>query len=200
LRDFTNSCPVSADTGYSSMDLVPWLSAKPAKRRKSATAFSVAAWIAVDNYPWNWAPVVDYSLDQQSGFYFGVDAFGHLGLQASVDGIWQSLTSDARLQLKKWSHVAGTFDSAKGMFLYIDGKSVGYLEVHGKFRAASADWPVSNASLLAIRDAALLVGRVREPALPVPADSIHPRYPFPYSFDGLMDDVVIYDHALRSRT
>jgi hypothetical protein len=164
---------------------------------KMGDSFSVSAWVAINNYPWNWVPVVDYSLDQQSGFYFGVDAFGHLGLQVSVDGVWKSLTSDIRLPLKKWCHIAGTFDPARGMFLYIDGKSAGLLQVHGKFRAASPDWPVSNAALLAIRDAALLIGRVREPTLPVPADSIHPRYPFLYSFDGLMDEVVIYDHALN---
>ena len=169
---------------------------KASEAPKIGESFSVSAWIAIDNYPWNWAPVVDYSLDQQSGFYFGVDAFGHLGLQVSVNGVWQSLTSDSRLPLKKWRQVAGTFDPSRGIFIYIDGKPAGHLEVHGRFRAASADWPVSNASLLAIRDAALLIGRVREPMLPVPADSIHPRYPFPYSFDGLMDDIVIYDHAL----
>ena len=57
--------------------------------------FTVEAWVALNTYPWNWVPVVDQEEELQEGFFFGIDAFGHVGLQASIDGQWQVLTSQA---------------------------------------------------------------------------------------------------------
>ena len=64
--------------------------------------FTVEAWVALNTYPWNWVPVVDQEEERQEGFFFGIDAFGHIGLQASIDGQWHALTSKATLPLKKW--------------------------------------------------------------------------------------------------
>ena len=101
-----------------------------------ADAFSVEAWVALNTLPWNWVPIVDQEQFQQVGYSFGIDAFGHLGLQVSVDGVWQSLYSTAQLPLKKWAHVVGTFDSTRGLAVYIDGKEVGRLPVEGSMKAA----------------------------------------------------------------
>jgi hypothetical protein len=145
-------------------------------------AFSVEAWVALNVLPWNWAPIVDHEQFQQVGYSFGIDAFGHLGLQVSVNGVWQSLYSTAELPLKRWAHVAGTFDSTRGLALYIDGKEAGRLAVEGSMKPADG--------------VDLLIGRPRQAMLPVPAEAIHPFYPVWYSLDAILDEIKIYSRCL----
>ncbi len=143
-------------------------------------SFTIDAWIAINAYPWNWVPIVDNRREEQAGYLFGIDSFGHLGLQLSANGVWQSLISQERLPLKRWSHIAATFDESKGMTLYIDGKVAGELKVQPPFAFAE--------------NADLLIGRVRQPLLP--AQWIHPEYAVWYSFDGILDEIKITEGAL----
>lgn len=146
-------------------------------------AFSVQAWVALNTYPWNWVPFVDQEKSKTAGYFFGIDAHGHLGLQAEIKGVWQSVTSQAEIPLKKWALVTGTFDGSM-LNLYLDGKPVGELSVNGSMTPAA--------------DTSLLIGRVREPMLPGPPATIHPKYPVWYSLDGILDEVEIYDRKLTS--
>jgi len=145
------------------------------------TAISIAAWVAPNTYPWNWVPVVDYQDEQQGGYFFGIDAEGHLGMSVEAGDRWQTVTSETSIPLKKWAFVAGTYDPSKGLSLYIDGKQVGQLAAFGKLKAPTH--PID-----------LLVGRIREAVLPY--CYIHPKVTTWYSFDGLMDEVSIYNRAL----
>lgn len=148
----------------------------------TSKTFTIDAWVAVNNYPWNWVPIVDRRNGTQAGYLFGIDSFGHLGLQVAVGGQWRSAVSDVQLPLKKWSHVAATFDSGTGLTIYIDGKIAGQLRVLGDMIPAD--------------DQNLIIGRVREPILP--AHWIHPKYPVWYSFDGIIDEIEIFDRALTA--
>lgn len=96
-------------------------------------AFSMEAWVAVGAYPWNWAPIIDQTRTGQAGYSFGIDAFGHFGLQVAVDGQVRSLVSTAPLPLRKWAYIAATFDSARGIALYLDGRPAGEMRVQGSF-------------------------------------------------------------------
>lgn len=154
------------------------------KAPKLNNAFTVEAWIALNTYPWNLVPVVDHEEEQQVGYFFGIDALGHVALQASVDRVWQSLTSTTQLPLKKWVHIVGTCDGNQGLAIYIDGREAGRLAVQGR--------------LSLLEDGDLLIGRVRRAMMPVPAEAIHPRYPVWYSLDGILDEVKIYGRSLSS--
>ncbi|HZC42711.1 MAG TPA: LamG domain-containing protein [Acidobacteriaceae bacterium] len=146
--------------------------------------FTVEAWVALNTFPWNWVPIVDCEEQQQEGFFFGIDAFGHVGLQASIDGQWESVTSTATLPLKRWAHIVGAYETSQGhgfLKIYLNGMQVGRLVVKGKFTPADADF---------------LVGRVRQPTMPFPEAAIHPKYPVWYSLDGILDEVAIYDRSL----
>ena len=146
------------------------------------SAFTVEAWIAIDAYPWNWAPIVDERNHEQAGFLFGVDSFGHLGLQAEIGGSWQVLTAAKQLPLKKWVHVAATFSEAAGMALYVNGKPIESKKTTGSLQPASGE--------------DLLIGRVRYAMLP--AQWIHPKYEVWYGFDGIIDELNLFDHALTA--
>lgn len=147
-----------------------------------SSGFTLEAWIAVKAYPWNWCPIIHQSRWQNSGYYLGIDAFGHLGLKASIGGNWESVTSSAVIELNRWVHVAGTFDSSTGeMRVYIDGSEKGSTSVSN-----------SNVSL-ANED--IRIGKGID--MP-PTDPIRKDFACSYSFDGIIDEVKIYDHALTS--
>jgi Concanavalin A-like lectin/glucanases superfamily len=143
---------------------------------------TVDAWVAVNTYPWNWVPIVENRREEQAGYFFGIDCFGHIGLKVAVNGQWWSLVSKSEVPLKKWAHVAGTYDPAKGMAIYLDGKSVGEFPVQGTLSAAERE--------------DLVIGRTRDPILP--AQWIHPKIPVRYSLDGILDEIRIYDRSLAA--
>jgi hypothetical protein len=153
------------------------VSAEDAPHVKSS--FTIESWIVINVYPWNWVPIVDQSQKEQAGYFFGVDSFGHLGLQLSVNGEWQFLTSRECLPLKQWVHVAATFDEAEGMTLYINGKVAGHRKIQGELTPAE--------------DQSLLIGRVRKPLLP--SQWLHPKEPVWYSFDGILDNIQLREGA-----
>ncbi len=148
--------------------------------------FTVDAWVALNTYPWNWVPVVDQEREEQEGFLFGIDAFGHVGLRASIDGQWKTLTSTEELPLKKWAYITGSYEADHGsgvLKVYIDGRLAGQLRVDGELTPA---------------DTNILIGRVRRATLPFPEAAIHPYYPIWYSLDGLLDSVEVFNRALSA--
>jgi hypothetical protein len=158
---------------------------RPYRKTPSPTAgFTVESWVALDAYPWNWIPLIDHERDNQAGYLFGIDAYGHIGLHAAVGGSWQVLTSTARVPLKRWAHVASTFDPDHGLALYIDGKLAGEMTVHCK--------------LVLPERTDLVVGRVREAMMPVPSGLIHPKAPILYSLEGEPDELSIHNRALSA--
>jgi hypothetical protein len=147
---------------------------------QATVGVTVDAWVAVNTYPWNWVPIVEHRREEQAGYSFGIDSFGHIGLKVAVNGQWWPLVSKSQLPLKKWAHVAGTYDPAKGMVIYLDGKSVGELPLQGTLSPAERE--------------DLVIGRAPDPILP--AQWIHPKIPVRYSFDGILDEIRIYARSL----
>lgn len=143
-------------------------------------SFTIESWVEINAYPWNWAPIVDQRQEHQAGYFFGIDSFGHVGFELSVCGHWESVTTQQKLPLKQWAHIAATFDPSQGMKIYIDGKQVAEHKTNGDFLPAY--------------DQDLLIGRVRYRLLP--AQWIHPKYRVWYSFDGILDDIELVNGAL----
>jgi hypothetical protein len=138
-------------------------------------------WVALDNYPWNWVPIVDQSEFQQVGYSLAVDAFGHVGFGAAINGVWRQLTTDEKLPLKKWVHVTAVFSGDTGLSIFLDGKCAASLKSPGTF------WQAVNATLV--------VGRVRSPQLSFPAWISHPQDPIQYSLDGYLDEVSVLNRS-----
>ncbi len=161
------------------------VSAKDA-RIETRKGFTVEAWIALNTYPWNWVPIIDQELDHQEGFALSIDAFGHLALGASINGQWQSVVSTQSMPLKKWAHLAGTYETRRWnglLTIYMNGAQVGHLAVRGTLSAARAD---------------ILIGRVREATIPFPEAAARPQHPIWYSLDGILDDLAIEDHPISA--
>ena len=150
-----------------------------------SSGLTVEAWVAVGACPWNWAPIVHQSSWQSRGYYLGLDAYGRLGFMVSVGGSWQTLTSSITLARYKWTHVVGIFDQAGGrMYVYVDGSPAGSRSV-----------PVSNISMAGTD---LLIGRNNKPIKPTDPVRDYATLPTWYGFDGLIDEVKIYNRPLSS--
>jgi hypothetical protein len=147
------------------------------------SAFTVEAWIAHAAYPWNWCPVISRCKGQTEGFSFNVGPNGDLALELAVDGKWQQCVSEKNLlPLRKWKHIAATFDANSGIRLYVDGQPAGQLEVKGK---------IDGAGQAPLR--ALMYETAVKPS------NIHRQHgtlPGWFSIDGLVDEVKLYGTAL----
>jgi hypothetical protein len=156
----------------------------PKAAPKVGPGFTVEAWIAMQSYPWNWVPIIDQHQDEASGYFFGIDAEGRLGLQLSVWGIWNICRSDARIPLKRWTHVAAVYDPATGVSLYVDGKPAGKLPLIGDFVLPNNTPFRIGRNLIDLPPIALVRPKASFPAL--------------YSFDGILDDLRIYNRPLST--
>jgi len=154
-------------------------------------AFTIEAWIAIGAYPWNWCPIVSQEKDEKSGYYFGVDSQGKFGLRLAVEAKWLECKSKINfgyrtgLGLKRWYHLAGVYDPNRGITIYLDGKPAGTLEVKGKVDFA----PKMD----------LLIGRNYRKMVPTHPVRSWATFPTWYSFDGIIDEIKIYDRALTPK-
>lgn len=144
--------------------------------------FSVEAWIALATYPWNWCPVISQNEKQRSGFYFGIGPQGEVGLFVSVNGKWNKCITANRLDLRKWNHIAATFDSNKGLEIYINGIFSGSLELSGKVS-------INN-------NTDVLMGRNAEKVIPSNPVRTYATLPSWFSLDGICDEIKLYSGVI----
>jgi len=148
-------------------------------------SFTIEAWLAPQAYPWNWCAIVNHEKDHKAGYFFGIDQVGHVGLHLAVNGKWHECTSQDTIPfMEKWSHIVGTFSKDEGITVYIDGKAAASLPVKGKLTFAA--------------DMELQIGRNHKKTLLDATALVRPGVNFPtsYSFDGVIDEVKIYNRRL----
>ncbi|MGE5357990.1 MAG: LamG domain-containing protein [Bacteroidales bacterium] len=143
-------------------------------------AFSVDAWVAIQEYPWTWCAIVDQEKAHRAGYFFGIDPDGRFGLHLAVNGKWQQSQSDVKLPLYAWNHLAATFDPAAGIRLYCNGTLVGRRAVRGTptFAPAVDAWLGRNHTPLGLSHEVKVVA------------------PVAFSFNGLIDEVQVRSSAL----
>ena len=170
-------------TGLKFDDYTTRVVREAAKAPVLSSALTVQAWVALAAYPWNWAPIVAQAREPREGYSFGVGPRGEVGLSLAIGGKWHSCVSKRRIPLRKWVHVAATFDGTSGVSLYLDGEKAGELGLRGRITpAASAD---------------LLMGMNPEKRMPrnVVGEGAG-TIPGWFSLDAILDEVTIHDRAL----
>ena len=143
-------------------------------------AFTIEAWVAIQSYPWTWCAIVDQEREMKKGYFFGIDSNGHFGLNLSVGDKWVESHSQERLPLYKWNHLVGIYDPQRGVTLYRNGKPAGSAAASGALQPAA--------------DQDVWIGRNHTPLNLT--EEVRVVAPVAYSFDGLIDEVRIYDRAL----
>ena len=146
-------------------------------------AFSFEAWIALQEYPWNWAAILNQERDHKEGWFFGIGGDGTVGLHVAKDGKWLECNSKERLPLLKWAHVAGTYDAKTGLKVYLNGKPAGELATTGPITPATG--------------VDLLMGLSHTRTYPIRTERSYSKtFLSPMFLDGLLDEVKIYNKAL----
>jgi len=151
---------------------------------------TLEAWVALGAYPWNWTPVIQQcyenpdsegSSKENTGYSLGIDGYGYPGLKIRIGENWEELISDKILERRQWYHIAGTYSRETGqMKIYIDGRE------HGAKVVKPSDIIMSGDNIRIGK------GIERKPIRPVRKNTFEAAY----SFDGLIDEISIYNVAL----
>ncbi len=146
--------------------------------------FSVGAWIALGAYPTHWCPVADQNIGTKKGFFLGVDANGHAGFKVYIEDKLIDVQSGEKIQLRQWVYIQGVYSPSEGILLYLNGKLVASAKSIGDFvPASSKEISVGKSTLR------------QKPEGTVRPNATEAVYTF---FDGLIDELKIYDNALKS--
>jgi hypothetical protein len=144
--------------------------------------FTVEAWIAPQEYSWNWTGLVDQEKDHREGFSFAIDYIGRIGLGVAIDGKWHEAVSKDSIPLLKWTHAAAVFDPANGITLFINGQLAGSNTVQGNLIPSKAD---------------IWIGMSHTKQWPALTERDISKTAAPMVFDGLIDEVKFYSEALE---
>ena len=143
-----------------------------------SSGLTLEAWVAIGAYPWNWTPIIQQG--HEESYYLGIGSSGNVAFSVRVGGKLARIESTQKLELRRWYHLAATYDKESGrIFLSIDGKPAGEL-------LAGTEGIDPSASPLQI-------GKGKE--LPQ-TNATRGAFPADFSFDGLIDEVRIYNAAL----
>ncbi len=155
-------------TGISFRDEIP----------QPENALTLEAWVALDVYPFNEAPIIHKSKKfGESGLYLGVDAYGKLLLRVNGEVVKSSRT----LPLYEWKHVSASIDNGRAT-LYLDGAAVGSVWFDGN---------------IAVKDVPLTIGLNTEKERCTDyVRGFDQNIPFLYGIQGMLDEVKVYNEAL----
>lgn len=145
--------------------------------------FTIEAWIAPQEYPWNWAGIVDHEQDKKAGYSLSINHLGQIGLYAQIDGSWVGLCTKESVNLLKWTCLTGVYRKDEGFSIYFNGELAGTNKITGNVTdAINHD---------------LYIGMAHEKAPPWAFErAITKSYLSNMVFSGLIDEVRLFDRAL----
>jgi hypothetical protein len=145
--------------------------------------YSVEAWVALGNYPWNWCPILTTESADLSGYRLMLGPLGQLSLQSAIDGQWLSCASaQDTMPLRKWMHIVGVYRANHEMSLYVNGQRLALCPIQGKIRYS--------------RKQELRIGMVASPGKPSDIHRSWGTMAAYYGIDGIIDELKVYDKAL----
>ena len=149
--------------------------------------FSVEAWIALGAYPNNVCPIIDNQRDPAegyfNGYFFGLDGMGRLIFKIATNGREESVFGKETIPLNTWTHVAGTYSTKNGLKIYVNGNLAG--KIHPDYQFTPSQRSVN-----------ILIGMSRQKQRPYGTIRPYGTQPVNMFYDGLLDEIKIYDIEL----
>jgi hypothetical protein len=159
---------------------------KRSSRDKSPTAdeFTVEAWVALGNYPWNWCPILTTESEETEGYRLLVGPLGQASFEVAINEQWISCSSETQaLPLRKWMKITGVFKGDENMKLYINGELKGENQVNGSIRDPRSD---------------CTIGMVASPAKPSDIHRTWGTIAAYYGIDGILDEISVHGRAFTA--
>ena len=145
--------------------------------------FSVEAWVALGNYPWNWCPIITTESDEIKGWRLMLGPLGQISLQVAIGEQWVSCsTGQEVMPLRTWMHIVGVYEANKQIKLYVNGKPIVSVPIQGQLR-----YP---------RNIKCKIGMVAAPEKPSDIHRTWGTIATYYGIDGIIDELKVYDHIL----
>ncbi len=144
--------------------------------------FTLEGFIALAAYPFGWAPLIQQSDWEDSGFYLGVNEEGFPGFHIKTKNEWLSIVMEKRLNLFEWYHLAATINyKTKEIALYINGEKVESSQFEGK---------------LIPHDESVTIGLNKQKMPDIKGRIRSGKYPSLFGLDGLIDEVIMHPVSL----
>lgn len=151
--------------------------------KKPGNEFTIEAWVALGEYPWNWCPLITTESGEVTGYRLMIGPMGQVSLQTAIGEQWISCTSaNETLPLRKWMHVAGVYHAGKEMLVYVNGLLVASLPISG-----SMTYPSKTTCI---------IGMVAVPGEPSNIHRTWGTLPEYYGLEGIIDEMKMYDQAM----
>lgn len=151
--------------------------------KKVDNEFTIEAWVALGEYPWNWCPVITTESNEVKGYRLMVGPMGQVSFQTAIGEQWISCTSpNETLPLRKFMHIAGVYLSGKEISVYVNGQLL-----------ASA--PINSSMTNSVKTKCI-IGMVTLPGKPSDIHRTWGTVAEYYGLEGIVDEIKIYNKAL----
>jgi hypothetical protein len=145
--------------------------------------FTLEAWVALGNYPWNWSPILTTESDEVRGYRLLIGPLGQISLQGAIGEQWISCTSHEEVvPLRRWIHIVGIYRADEEMAIYLDGAQVAIQPIQGKIQYA--------------RNSECRIGMVAAPGKPSDIHRTWGTVAAYYGIDGIVDEIKVFDRVL----
>jgi hypothetical protein len=149
---------------------------------KGSKEFTVEAWIALGEYPWNWCPILTTESNEIKGYRLLVGPLGQAALECAIGEQWITCTSERdALPLRKWMHAVGVYRANSEMNLYINGELKATTKINGSCTSTQSGF---------------VLGMVAYPGKPSDIHRPWGTVAQYFGLDGIMDEVKVYNTAL----
>jgi hypothetical protein len=145
--------------------------------------FTIEAWIAPQEYPWNLAGIIDHDQEKKAGYSLSINHIGQICLYALIDGSWVGLCTKESVELLKWTCVTGVYSKDKGFSIYFNGELAGNNGITGNITDATN------------HDLYIGMAHAKNPPWAFERD-ITKSYLSNMVFSGLIDEIRLFDRAL----
>jgi len=160
--------------------------------------FSIETWLAIGAYPTHLVPLVNNQHDPAIGYYNGyslnMDALGRICFRLATKGQIEELRTTETLGMNKWFHVAAVYSENEGMKIYVDGELAASKQITGTFIPS-----VGMGLDQSVEDLSMLIGKSRVQTKPFGCMRPYGTQETHSFFDGLIDELKIYDEALTAK-
>ena len=147
-------------------------------------SFSVEGWLAPGAYPTNYCPVAEQINLENKGFSLGIDHRGFPYFKIGTQNGWVIAEGTDKIPLLSWAHISGVYDE-ENITLYVNGQKAGQKEVFSTFIPANDQ--IFYSGISSYKD------------LPVGFLKAYATEPVHQFFDGLLDEIKIWDGILTEK-